>query len=31
VANVSVDYLMKAKKSGVFVKVYFEKAYDLVD
>ena len=31
VANEMVDYLMKAKKSGVFVKVDFEKAYDSVD
>jgi len=28
VANETVDYLKKEKKSGVFVKVNFEKAYD---
>jgi len=31
VANETVDYLKKEKKSGVFVKVDFEKAYDSVD
>ena len=31
VANEMVDYLKKAKKSGVFVKVDFEKTYDSVD
>jgi len=31
VANETVDYLKKEKKSGVIVKVDFEKAYDSVD
>jgi len=31
VANETVDYLKKENKSGVFVKVDFEKAYDSVD
>jgi len=31
VANEVVDYLKKEKKSGVFVKVDFEKTYDSVD
>jgi len=31
VANETVDYLKKEKKSGVLVKVDFEKAYDSVD
>ena len=31
VANETVDYLKKEKKGGIMVKVYFEKAYDLVD
>jgi len=31
VTNEMVDYLKKEKKSGVFVKVDFEKAYDSVD
>jgi len=30
VANEKVDYLKKEKKSGVFVKVDFEKTYDSV-
>jgi len=31
VTNETVDYLKKEKKSGVIVKVDFEKAYDSVD
>ena len=31
VANETVDYLKKEKKSGVIVKVDFEKAYDSAD
>jgi len=31
VVNKMVDYLKKKKKSGILVKVDFEKAYDLVD
>jgi len=30
-ANETVDYLKKEKKSGVILKVDFEKAYDSVD